>query len=168
MSASAWTRSHGTRAALAALALSIAVTGWTLVHAVRADALPDVPPATLVGLASISRGVPAAPADIQAAVENDLFSLDRSAPPARYRMPGEHAADDKPDAEPMKPLVLGTVVATDGRSFATVRLGDARPTLVHVGDKIGEWTVRAIARGKITLVSAGGNRVDVTVPKPGI
>jgi hypothetical protein len=168
VSAPAWTRSSGTRTALAALALAIGVTGWALVNAIRADALPDVPVATPVGLASISRGVVAPPADVQAAVENDLFSLDRSAPSGRYRMPGEHAADDKPDAEPTKPLVLGTVVATDGRSFATVQLGDARPTLVHVGDRIGEWTVRAIARGKITIVSPGGNRVDVTVPKPGI
>ena len=67
----------------------------------------------------------------------------------------------------MKPIVLGTAVATDGRSFATVQLGDGRPTLVHVGDKIGEWVVKAIERGKIVLVSSSGSRVDVTVPKPG-
>jgi hypothetical protein len=59
------------------------------------------------------------------------------------------------------------VVASDGRSFATVQLGNDRPTLVHVGDKIGEWAVKAILRGKVTLVSAAGSRVDVTVPKPG-
>jgi hypothetical protein len=40
--------------------------------------------------------------------------------------------------------------------------------LVHVGDKIGEWAVKAIGRGKVTLVSTGGARIDVTVPKPGI
>ena len=89
-------------------------------------------------------------------------------PIAPYRMPGEHAPDDKPVIEPMKPIVLGTVVATDGRSFATVQLGNDRPTLVHVGDKIGEWAVKAIVRGKVTLVSSNGARVDVTVPKPGI
>ncbi len=31
-----------------------------------------------------------------------------------------------------------------------------RPTLVHVGDKIGEWVVKAIERGKVTLVNASG------------
>ena len=56
----------------------------------------------------------------------------------------------------MKPIVLGTAVATDGRSFATVQLGDGRPTLVHVGGKIGEWVVKAIERGKIVLVSSSG------------
>jgi hypothetical protein len=84
-------------------------------------------------------------------------------------MPGEARPDDKPAAEPMKPTVIGTVVATDGRSFALMQLGNERPTLVHVGDKIGEWFVKAIARGKVTLVGpATGARVDVSVPKPGI
>ena len=82
-------------------------------------------------------------------------------------MPGESAPDDKPVVEPMKPLVLGTAVANDGRSFATLRLGDATPTLVHVGDKIGEWTVKAIERSKVVLVSTGGSRAELTVPKPG-
>ena len=67
----------------------------------------------------------------------------------------------------MRPTVLGTAVATDGRSFATVQLGDGRPTLVHVGGKIGEWVVKSIERGKIALVSSSGSRIDVTVPKPG-
>jgi len=168
MTTPVWSRSIGARAALVALAVAILVTGWTVVEATRVEALPDLPPTTLASLESIKRATVAPPTDVQAAVENDLFSAERSAPAAPYRMPGEHAPDDKPVVEPMKPVVLGTVVATDGRSFATVQLGDARPTLVHVGDKIGEWAVRAIVRGKITLVSAGGTRIDVTVPKPGM
>jgi hypothetical protein len=168
MTTPAWSRSIGARVAIAALAAGIFVTGWTIVEATRAEALPQVPATTLASLESIKRATAAPPTDVQAAVENDLFSADRSAPEAPYRMPGEHAAEDKPVVEPTKPVVLGTVVATDGRSFATVQLGDARPTLVHVGDKIGEWAVKAIVRGKVTLVSAAGTRVDVTVPKPGM
>ena len=80
---------------------------------------------------------------------------------------GESDGKEKPTVEPMKPIVLGTAVATDGRSFATLQLGDASPTLVHVGDKIGEWVVKAIERGKIVLVSTSGTRADLTVPKPG-
>src|SRR5207248_3167837 len=148
--------------------VAIVVTARSIANAVRTEALPNVPPTTLASLESIKRASVAPPTDIDAAVDNDLFSADRSAPAAPYRMPGEHAPDDKPVVEPMKPIVLGTVVATDGRSFATVQLGDARPTLVHVGDKIGEWAVKAIVRGKVTLVSSGGARIDVTVPKPGI
>jgi hypothetical protein len=168
MTATAWTKSTGARIALGALIVAFAATVWSVIGALRPEPLPDVPPTTLATLEDIKRGSVAAPADIQAAVENDVFSADRAAPAAPYRMPGEHAADDKPVVEPMKPTVLGTVVATDGRSFATVQLGDARPTLVHVGDKIGEWAVKAIGRGKVTLVSTGGARIDVTVPKPGI
>ena len=167
MSAPVWTRSTGSRVALAALALGVALTGWSLTTALRAEPLPSAPAGTLASIESIKRGPITPPADIQSAVENDVFSPDRSAPSAPYRMPGEERPDDKPVVEPMKPTVLGTVVATDGRSFATVQLGNDRPKLVHVGDKIGEWAVKAIERGKITLVSAAGSRVDVTVPKPG-
>jgi hypothetical protein len=168
MNAPTWIRFTGARIALGVLVLAIGVTGWTVAQALRTDALPDVPPTTLASLESIKRGPASPQTDVQSAVESDLFAADRSAPAAPYRMPGEHAPDDKPVIEPMKPIVLGTVVATDGRSFATVQLGDARPTLVHVGDKIGEWAVKAIVRGKVTLVSTGGARIDVTVPKPGI
>jgi hypothetical protein len=167
MSAPAWARSTGARVALAALAVGVVVTVWSLATALRTDPLPSAPAGTLASIESIKRGPVTPPADIQSAIENDLFSPDRSAPVAPYRMPGEQRPDDKPVVEPMKPTVLGTVVATDGRSFATVQLGNERPTLVHVGDKIGEWAVKAIVRGKVTLVSAAGSRVDVTVPKPG-
>ena len=100
-------------------------------------------------------------------LSKDLFAADRSAPDAPYRMPGESDGKEKSTVKPMKPTVLGTAVATDGRSFATLQLGDASPTLVHVGDKIGEWVVKAIERGKIVLVSTSGTRADLTVPKPG-
>jgi hypothetical protein len=168
MTTPAWTKSVSVRIALAVLLVSIVVTGWSVSQALRVEALPDVPPTTLASLESIKTTSAAPAMDVQAAVENDLFSADRTAPAAPYRMPGEHAPEDKPVVEPMKPIVLGTVVATDGRSFATVQLGDARPTLVHVGDKIGEWAVKAIVRGKVTLVSTSGTRIDVTVPKPGM
>jgi len=168
MTAPAWTKPVSVRIALAVLLVSIVVTGWSVSQALRVEALPDVPPTTLASLESIKTTSAAPAMDVQAAVENDLFSADRTAPAAPYRMPGEHAPEDKPVVEPMKPIVLGTVVATDGRSFATVQLGDARPTLVHVGDKIGEWAVKAIVRGKVTLVGTSGTRIDVTVPKPGM
>jgi hypothetical protein len=168
MTAPAWTNSVGARVALVALLLSVVATGWSVSQAIRVEALPDVPPTTLASLETLKGGSASTPVDIHAAVENDLFSAERTAPAAPYRMPGEHAPEDKPVVEPMKPIVLGTVVATDGRSFATVQLGDARPTLVHVGDKIGEWAVKAIVRGKVTLVSTSGVRIDVTVPKSGI
>jgi hypothetical protein len=169
MSAADWTSSTGARVALGALGVSIIVVGWSLASALRAEPLPSLPPVNIASVESIKRGPIVAPTDVEAAVDSDIFAADRSAPDIPYRMPGEARPDDKPVAEPTKPIVVGTVVATDGRSFALMQLGNDRPKLVHVGDTIGEWSVKAIGRGKVTIVtSPTGNRVDVTVPKTGL
>jgi hypothetical protein len=155
------------RAAVTALVVALALVLWTLTRALRSEPLPDTPPTIVAILEAIGKHSTPAPADIQTAVDKDLFAADRSAPDAPYRMPGESDGKEKSTVEPMKPVVLGTAVATDGRSFATLQLGDASPALVRVGDKIGEWVVKAIERGKIVLVSTSGTRADLTVPKPG-
>jgi hypothetical protein len=172
MSVSDWrssglTKMRGVRIALGVLSAAALVLAWTVVRAFRGEPLPQAPPTAVASLETMRRSLPRAPADIQAAVENDLFASDRSAPDAPYRMPGENGGDDKPALEPMKPSVLGTAVATDGHNFATLQLGDSSPKLVHVGDKIGEWVVRGIARGRVVLVSGGGSRAELTVSKPG-
>jgi len=162
----AWMKTPAMRGAIVLLLVAIATVAWTLVHAVRAEPLPETPPSSS-GTGPIKRAVPPGPADVQAAVESDLFSSDRSAPSAPYRMPGEKTPEVKQAAEPPKPIVLGTAVANDGKSFATLQLGDDRPTLVHVGDKIGDWVVKAIDRGKVTIINTSGGRADLVVPKPG-
>ncbi|HSQ30683.1 MAG TPA: hypothetical protein VLN49_12585 [Gemmatimonadaceae bacterium] len=167
MSASTRFSSPAVRAGVVAIVVALGVATKTVVGVVRAAPIPDVPTTTSLDVAQLTRGPLPPPADIQSAVENDLFSPDRSAPSAPYRMPGERDASDEPVAEPVKPAVLGTAVATDGRNFATMQLGDERPILVHVGDKIGEWTVKSIGRGKVVLVTAAGARADLTVAKPG-
>lgn len=166
MNLRAWSRHSGMRVALGALAVAVIVTVWTLANALRVEAIPDAPPTTVASLQGVAGGSARGRADIANVVENDPFSADRSAPDAPYRMPGE-ADPEKPTALPEKPLLLGTVVASDNHNFATVQLGMDRPTLVHVGDKIGGWVVRSIERSKIVLVTATGARVDVSVPKPG-
>jgi len=167
MSARLWAGTPSMRVATGALAIAVALLSWALVDGLRAPGLPDAPPATVASLETIANHAERPPADIAAAVDNDLFAPDRSAPDRPYRLPGENSERDMPSAEPVKPVVLGTAVATDGRSFATLQLGDASPTLVHVGEKIGEWVVKAIERGRIVLVSTSGTRADLTVPKPG-
>jgi hypothetical protein len=156
------------RVAIGAVAVAVALVLWTLISALRSEPLPDTPPTTVASLGTISSRASRPRADIMTAVDKDLFASDRSAPDAPYRMPGESDEKKEPAVEPMKPIVLGTAVATDGRSFATLQLGDASPMLAHVGDKIGEWVVKSIERGKIVLVSTSGRRADLTVPKPGI
>jgi hypothetical protein len=167
MNLRAFLSAPGIRVAATAFVVGVALVVWTLTRALRSEPLPDTPATTVASLETITNHSTRPPADIAAAVDKDLFAGDRSAPDEPYRMPGESDGKDKPTVEPMKPVVLGTAVATDGRSFATLQLGDASPTLVHVGDKIGEWVVKAIERGKIVLVSTSGTRADLTVPKPG-
>jgi hypothetical protein len=161
-----WMKTPAMRGAIVLLLVAAATLAWTLAHSLRAEPLPESP-ASSSGSEPIKRTVPPGPADVQAAVENDLFASDRSAPSAAYRMPGEKSPDVKQAAEPPKPIVLGTAVANDGKSFATLQLGDDRPTLVHVGDKIGEWVVKAIDRAKVTIINSSGGRADLVVPKPG-
>ena len=167
MSGRAGINTPAMRVALGALVVALALVLWTLADALRSQPLPETPPTTIASLETIRNHSTRPPADITTAVDKDLFASDRAAPDEPYRMPGESDGKEKPTVEPMKPTVLGTAVATDGRSFATLQLGDASPTLVHVGDKIGEWVVKAIERGKIVLVSTSGTRADLTVPKPG-
>lgn len=170
MSIFEWTRTGAARLALVACGAACVVLIWTVVRALRPAPLPAsqaVATASIESIAALRHGALQPPANIQSAIENDLFASDRSAPSSPYRMPGEKDSNGEPAAEPMKPNVLGTAVATDGRNFATLQLGDASPTLVHVGDKIGEWVVKGIARGKVVLVSGGGSRAELTVSKPG-
>jgi hypothetical protein len=160
-------RRPAVRVSAALLLVASAVTARSIVDATRAAPVPMALHTTIARVDQTARAPLPPPADIQSAVEGDLFSPDRSAPSAPYRMPGERDQTEAPAVEPMKPQVLGTVVATDGRSFATVQLGDDSPVLVHVGDKVGEWIVKAIGRGKLTVVTAGGVRADLSMSKPG-
>ncbi len=161
-----WAKTPAMRIALVLLGASVLVFAWTLVRALRAQPIPTAVSTTLVGLDAVKRAPARQVANIQAGVENDLFSPDRSAPDTPYRMPGENNANDKPRVEPQKPIVLGTAVASDGHNFATVQLGMDSPKLVRVGDKIGEWTVRSIVRGKVVLEGTEGNRAELGVPNP--
>jgi len=161
------TRTPAMRIAFGAVIVALATLVWQIVRAVRPEPVPNAPPTMIASLNTISRVPRTAPADIEAAVDNDLFASDRSAPNVSYRMPGEDR-EDKPVVEPMKPTMLGTITGSDGRNFATLQLGDASPKLVTIGDKIGEWVVKGISRGKVVLSSSTtGSRAELTVNKPG-
>jgi hypothetical protein len=168
MSMREYSRTPAMKAALTALAIPAALLLWTLVRALRPSPLPPAVPAQVASADAMKRGNVRPPANVELAVENDLFAEDRSAPANPYRMPGEADPNAKPRVEPMKPFVLGTAVATDGRHFATLQLGDSGPKLVRVGDKIGEWVVKSIERGKVVLVSTEGTRAELVAPKPSI
>ncbi len=150
------------RAALAAVGLASVFALWSLVAALAA---PVVPAAASRPVVSLSLKSPAPPGvvNVDAAVESDLFSPDRQAPEQAFRMPGEpppHAASAVA-INTTKPTVLGTAVAPNGFSFATAELGVAGPRIVREGDKLGEFTVKSIARGHVVFLASDGTRFDI-------
>lgn len=167
MSSRDLTHSRAVRVSLVLFVASAAVLALAVVRAFRVDPLPEPPALATAQLQGDSRRSARTPADVQFAVDKDLFSPDRTAPAAPYRLPGESVPSDKPVVDVPKPSLLGTAVATDGHSFATLQLGTDHPMLVHVGEKIGPWVVKSIQRGKVVLVSSGGTRAELSVPKPG-
>src|SRR3970282_2232116 len=128
----------------------------TLLRAVRVADVPDAAQPACVAEGALALRSDVAPVNVRAAVERDLFAPDRSAPAQRYRLPGEDEPSD-PAGEPATPIVLGTALSGAGRSFATCQLGDDRPIIVRVGEKIGEYTVRTIERGRVVFTTAKGS-----------
>ncbi|MGH7621546.1 MAG: hypothetical protein ACREMU_04335, partial [Gemmatimonadaceae bacterium] len=80
MSARELFRAPAMRVAGVVLAASAVVLVWSVATALRVEPLPDPPPPAVVRLASTRALRPTT--DVQAAVENDPFSSDRSAPSA--------------------------------------------------------------------------------------
>jgi hypothetical protein len=161
-----WTAGTGMRAALGALALAVVLCGWTTAHALRVSDVRAAPATVSIVPGALDAAPAPSPVDVAAAFGVDLFSPQRTPPAARYRMPGEAApaaaAEDAP-----KPIVLGTAIAPDGSSFATCQFQSARLLMVRVGDKIGDYVVKAIERGRVVFATPAGKTFEVLAPRAG-
>lgn len=163
-----WDAATGARLAVAAVVLAGLLALWALARALRVD----VAPAAEVATAAIRPPAPAAPPPavrVLDVVAHDPFSPDRTAPLARYRLPGEveeeAAADGEPPTRRSPPRLLGTIVATGaGRSFAICAMGRGQPVMLHVGERLGDFTVAEIARGRVVFTTPAGERVVVENP----
>ena len=62
--------------------------------------------------------------------------------------------------------MLGTAASDAAHGFATVQLADGAPTIVRVGDKIGEYTVKSIERGHVVFTTPSGKKLDIPELKP--
>jgi hypothetical protein len=163
------TSTPGSRTAIGALAIGVVLAVWTLVRAIRLDAVPDAPPVEFATAEALGARPAPAFVDVRAAVDRDLFSPDRTAPAQRYRIPGETDPDVVVEhIEPAKPIVLGTALSDPAHSFATCTIDDGAPTIVHVGDKLGEYTVKSIERGHVVFTAASGKKLDIPAIKPGL
>jgi type IV pilus biogenesis protein PilP len=155
------------RAALTVLAASGALFLIALVQAIRVTPVEaSENPATAALVRSTTTAV-SPDIDLEAVGANDIFQPERNALQYRYRMPGESAPSGTTAPEPIKPVVLGTVISTDGSHFATCQLPGGRPTVVRVGDRLGDYTVTAIDRTTVTFKSATGAVVQIAATRPG-
>lgn len=154
-----------------ALALLIAASILFLAALVRAVRVTPVEASENPATAALIRSTSTPPVpdiDLDAVGANDIFQPERNPLPYRYRMPGESApGNPAPVPEQAKPVVLGTVISTDGSHFATCQLPGGRPTVVRVGDRLGDYTVTAIERNKVSFRNAAGTLIEVTATRPG-
>ena len=166
MSKREWTSTNAGRGAIALLAAAAVLTVWMLVQAIRIAPVPDSSEPEFAVGSALAAAAQARNVDVAAAVETDPFAADRSAPERSYRAPGEEGDDDVPKAPTVAPVVLGTAVSDATRSFATVQLGDSHATIMRVGGKIGEYTVKSIERGHVVFTTPSGKKLDIQELKP--
>ena len=155
------------RVAAALLTVCTVVAVWMLVVALNAGGPVTVPLTAFNVADSLTNVARVASPDIAKAVESDLFSPDRAPPDRAYRLPGEHEQAEATAVPPVRPVVMGTAVIGDNRSFATCKLGDAAPVIVRVGEKLGIYTVRTITRGVVRFTSTTGETFDIPAMKSG-
>jgi hypothetical protein len=161
-----WTKTNSGRAAIGAFVLSLFLFAYSLLHAIRIDAVPAQTAPEFASASALAAPVRGAGGDVEAAVQADLFAADRSAPAHRYRIPGEDDDEAGPAAPPVLPVVLGTAVSDPAHSFATVQLGEGHAVIMHVGDKIGGYTVLSIEREKVVFTNASKKKIDIPELKP--
>lgn len=156
------------RPAAGALAAAALVLLWSAARLARAGTVPDDPaPNAALAVPRVALPAPVAGGRVPP-LDDDPFSPDRAPPERRYTLPGDVppvAADAGAPAAP-RPTLLGTAVASDGGGFATARLGDAPPRILHVGDRLGPYTLRAVARGRASFADATGAPFDVGAASP--
>jgi hypothetical protein len=152
------------RAARALLVVALAVLATVVVEAIRVGPVEAAPAGTATPDAALQFADAGPAVDVAAANARDPFAGDRRAPARRYRMAGD--VDAVATQVAPRPVVLGTAVAPGGASFAMCQVGPTDVVKVRVGGRVGEYTVIAIARGKVTFRAGGGEQFTVEASKP--
>jgi len=158
------------RSACVLLVASGLVAARSFRHAIEIE-----PPAHLPAPRLDSMPVPGTAAEtpvarLAAAVGRDPFHPARHRPAVRFRLPGEALPSDSATRAPAAAtpfLLIGTAVMSEGGGFAMCQWGNDAPKLVRVGERVGDLTLKLVARGQATFVDAGGRTLEVRVPKAG-
>ena len=153
------------RGAAVAAAAAAVFAAFSVASAIRIDELPGPADATALGDVQPASRTSATRVNIAAVVDADPFAPGRQRPLEPYRLPGELVeAPAVPRTQQLR--VLGTVVVTNGASFAMCQIGSEPPVIVRVGQQIGGYTLKRVARGKAVFTSPSGE-IEIAAPQPG-
>jgi len=108
-------------------------------------------------------------ARIMEAVDNDPFHPLRRRPAHRFHSAGSEVKGVLPALADrgLGIQVIGTAVSAGGGGFAMCAWGGAPPRIVRIGERVGDWTLRAVTPGAAQFVSATGASTVVRIAKPG-
>ena len=156
------------RGALAVCGLCLLLAGWTFMDAIRVRDVAEAAPVPFDASGLLAQPQRHSSIDVAAAVANDVFSPDRAAPAEPYRLPGDEEPSvhvEPPEAAP--PIVIGTAILGEGRNFAICELAGGKPETVRAGEKLGEFTVKTIERGRVVFSAPNGKLLDISASKTG-
>lgn len=162
MRARDWMDAPAMRPAIVVLVAAVALFAWSAARLLRADVLPAAQRGDPFALPTVK--LDPSPIVRRETPDDDLFASDRTPRDARYVLPDERVAVAETPAP--TPIVLGTALATDGRSFVSARMPDGVPRSLRVGDTIGTYTLRSIGRRLVVFSRASGGRVEVRPGTP--
>ncbi len=162
---------RGPRLALIALSASVALTGFTLWRAIEIRPVSAERGSNdLLRAAEITRRASDPVDSVLAVIDIDPFHPERRRPRVRFRMPGERVTlvrtARRPTARPRLAL-RGTVVLPGGGGLAIVDQGRGATTMVRVGERVGDLTLRSVDREQAVFTTPGGSRIVVRVRKAG-
>ncbi len=147
-----------------ALFVAAVVALWTMASAILITPTPSVEPPVFSAREAMREPRRIAFMSVASVVDENIFAPQRTAPLQRYRLAGayEEAFVEMEPVPPVPPVVRGTVVGENGRSFAMCALDGASTVIVRVGDRLGDFTVRSIARGVVEFSTPSGERFAIS------
>lgn len=155
------------RWAALSVVVALLVVAWTARRFWQLSEVPAASPGPTLSTDALAQPARPDSVDVGEAVAYDLFHPDRTAPAARYRLPGDPVAAVSDAPPPARPVVLGTAIASDGTSFATCQLESSRLLMVRVGDTVGAYLVKSIERGRVVFQTPAGERLEIQALRPG-
>lgn len=166
-----WARRWSPALTIASLAAGTAlgVAGWAAWRAlVIAPSSAALPTRSGDPLPVIAVRAPTPPALRRVAVEADPFRPERAPPAVAFRLPKEEAdvggglPADRPGL-----VLVGTAVLPGNRGFALCQVPGEAPKLVRLGEQAFGYTLKTVAPGSATFLTAAGATLNVQVPRPG-